>query len=449
MSLLDDLSRHFDKVRPETLREPKEGDFIKHPYGVPAGYYDQLWDWDGFFICQHLANRPKDPKPEYFQYWVKNFVSAYRELGYPPACITTKAPEKKRTDFSLKPFIAQACLKGSVDGDFDWLKDIYDDVRDIVLRREETNRDPKTKLFYWDDAMSSGADNNAADSNASELKGLYLACDLNAFQYEEYRALSEIGWAVGNALDTATFATEASNIKKAIQEHLWNEKLGSFDNKRRDTGCFVNVISYSNFVPLTYKLGTPEQAESMFTNYLLSGDHLMTPWGYRSLSRQDRAYNNENIIDPYSNWCGPIWPIANYFYFKGLMNYDHFKDAATLANRMGRCVMDGVARMGSMHENYSAEDGSGLAPSKDHGPRNEDGGFIGWNLLLQDMLEEVEAGEPSLLPEANIPKPDSTAGMAAAAAAENAPEDPPPSSPVTMDAINAAFLPKKKKEELY
>ena len=43
--------------------------------------------------------------------------------------------------------------------------------------------------------------------------------------------------------------------------------------------------------------------------------------GIRSLSKQDPDYNNENIIVPFSNWQGPVWLIANYFYFVGLKNY--------------------------------------------------------------------------------------------------------------------------------
>jgi len=451
MSLLEELAQRFEELRPETLREPEDGDFIKYPYGVPAGYYEQLWDWDGFFICQHLANRPEDAKPEYYQYWVKNFIEAYRELGYPPGCITKEKPAEDRRAFPLKPFIAQAVHRGS-GGDFEWVKDYYEDLVDIVTRREETNRDKATGLYFWDDAMQSGADNNAALSNSEELKGAYLACDLNAFQYEEYRTLSEVAWAVGNALHAAKFATEASNIKNAIQKHLWNENLGSFDNKSRETGCFVNCITYSNYVPLWAKLGTPAQAESMFLKYLLSGDHLMTPWGCRSLTRQDRQYNNANIIDPYSNWCGPIWPIANYFYFTALSKYGFYAEARQIANRLGRALMDDLNTNGSMHENYCGETGQPLAPSKDQGPRNVEGGFIGWNLLLQDMLEEVEKNEglsskQVSLPEFIADKP----GTPAAGKAEAAPvEIPQPAgSSVTLDDINAAFLPKKKKEELY
>ena len=383
MGMLDRLATHFDRLRPTTLREPVPGGFIKYPYGVPAGFYDQLWDWDGFFICRHLADRPEGAKPEYFRYWVLNFVSAYREMGYPPGCVTSEKPETDRRDFSLKPFMAQAALHGSTEG-FEWLREVFEDVVKIVTRREETNRDEAAGLYFWDDAMQSGADNNAADSNLAETKKLYLSCDLNAFQWQEYSALAVIAEGLGRD------AAEADRIKAAMHEHLWNEALGSFDNRRRDTGAFVNCVSYSNFVPLWAGIARQEQADSMVRNYLLNEDHLLTPWGGRSLSRQDRAYNNANIIIPYSNWCGPVWPIANYFYFKGLKNYGFEAEARDLAERVARLLLDDLDTIGSMHESYCAETGKTLAPSIDQAPRFIEGGFIGWNLLVQDMLEQSQ-----------------------------------------------------------
>ncbi|MGC6582978.1 MAG: MGH1-like glycoside hydrolase domain-containing protein [Akkermansiaceae bacterium] len=389
MSLLARISEHFDRLRPTTLRAPKEGDFIKHPYGVPAGFYDQLWDWDGFFINTHLANRPDDPKPEYFRYWVLNFLSAYREVGYPPGCVTTEQPETERRDFSLKPFMAQSALLGSSEG-FEWLREEYKDIVEIVTRREETNFDEATGLFFWDDAMQSGADNNAADSNVPELKSLFLSCDMNAFQWKEYTALTTIAQELGHTSDSDKFQSMADSLRGAIQEHLWNDELNTLDNKRRDTGSFVQCISYSNFVPLWAGLPDEEQAALMIESYLLQEDHLFTPWGARSLSKQDRAYNNANIIIPYSNWCGPIWPIANYFYHVGLKNYGYHAEAQDLAERVAKLLLTDLDNLGSMHESYCAETGATLAPSADQAPRFIEGGFIGWNLLVQDMLEAGE-----------------------------------------------------------
>lgn len=386
--LLTRIDQHFTRLRPQTLREPDEQSFIKYPYGVPAGFYDQLWDWDGFFINTHFANRDDKPRPKLFRYWVLNFLHAYKELGYPPGCVTQKAPETDRRDFSLKPFMAQsAYLASEAEGDYEWLRPHFRDLVEIVTRREKTHRDEQTGLFYWDDAMASGADNNAADSNVPELKGLYLSADLNSFQYLEYKALAKIAHKIGIAEDDLLYEHTAHAIKDAMHKHLWNAGLGNFDNKRRDTGSFVACISYSSFVPYWAGIATQDQADEALPKHLLS-PAMMTEWGARSLSREDRSYNNANIIIPYSNWCGPIWPIANWFYFVGLKNYGFDTEAKDLAERVAKLVLTDLDAIGSMHESYCSETGQTLAPSIDQAPRYIEGGFIGWNLLVQDMLEQ-------------------------------------------------------------
>jgi hypothetical protein len=40
-----------------------------------------------------------------------------------------------------------------------------------------------------------------------------------------------------------------------------------------------------------------------------------------------------------------------------------------------------------MHENYDAETGKGLAPTIEQSPNQKFAGFVGWNLLAQDMLQ--------------------------------------------------------------
>jgi len=318
-----------------------------------------------------------------------NFVSAYNELGYPPGCVTQKRPETERRDFSLKPFMAQSALIASQElTDYTWIEPHYEAIIEIVTRREKTHRDEKTGLYFWDDAMASGADNNAADSNLPETRQLYLSCDLNTFQWKEYTALAVIANQLGK--NAVPFEEEAAFIKSALREHLWNEEKGSYDNRRRDTGAFVNCVSYSDYVPLWAGLATQKQAESMVRRYLMNLDEMLTPWGARSLSRQDRAYNNANIIIPYSNWCGPIWPIANYFYFVGLKQYGFHAEAREIAERIAKLLLEDLDNIGSMHESYCAETGATLAPSKDQAPRYIEGGFLGWNLLAQDMLEQSE-----------------------------------------------------------
>ena len=69
--LLTDVSAAYVKLEPQSIR-PAEG-FIKYDYLIPAGYYKQMWDWDGFFIGLHLAHQSRE-KARYLKYWALNFA---------------------------------------------------------------------------------------------------------------------------------------------------------------------------------------------------------------------------------------------------------------------------------------------------------------------------------------------------------------------------------------
>jgi len=60
-------------------------------------------------------------------------------------------------------------------------------------------------------------------------------------------------------------------------------------------------------------------------------------------------------------------------------------------------VLADIAKWKSMHENYNAETGEGLAPTPEQSPDHVFTGFVGWNLLVKDMLECEVKSECALL----------------------------------------------------
>jgi alpha,alpha-trehalase len=170
-------------------------------------------------------------------------------------------------------------------------------------------------------------------------------------------------------------------------EHLWFDPDSMFFNIRRDSGKPVRRISYSNFVPLIDDILPETKARKMIRSYLWNPDYMLSPYGLRSLSKQDPDYNNVSMIEPYSNWQGPIWINANYFHYIALKRYGFNAEAAQLASRLGRVVLADIRKWGAMHENYNAETGEGLAPTPQQSPNHLFTGFVGWDLLVEDMLE--------------------------------------------------------------
>ena len=58
---------------------------------------------------------------------------------------------------------------------------------------------------------------------------------------------------------------------------------------------------------------------------------LWTAYGIRSTSSLDPRYTNANMINPYSNWRGPIWVVANVCLSYGLQQYGFTTEAAQIA----------------------------------------------------------------------------------------------------------------------
>lgn len=171
-----------------------------------------------------------------------------------------------------------------------------------------------------------------------------------------------------------------------------------FYNIDRETGDFYKRVSYSCFVPLLHKIPSQENGKAMIEKYLISEDHMKAAYGFRTLSKQDPDYNNKNIIIPFSNWQGPVWPIANYIYSVGLKYYGFENELAWQAETLGQLMLTDLKEWGSLHENYHTDTGAPLAPSSDH--VDKDGkfvGFISWNLCVENMLAGVVDDEWMLL----------------------------------------------------
>ena len=134
----------------------------------------------------------------------------------------------------------------------------------------------------------------------------------------------------------------------------------------------------------------------MIHRYLLDPKFMHAPYGFRSLSASDPGYNNVSMITPYSNWQGPVWINTNFLDYTILKRFGFNAEAHTLAATLGHMVLADIATWHSMHECYDAETGVGLAPTAAQSEGHKFTGFVGWNLLVQDMLQ-CEADHNCLL----------------------------------------------------
>lgn len=383
--LLAELSADFARLSPQTIR-PADG-YIRYPYLIPAGYYRQMWDWDGFFIGVHWANQDATDA-KYLRDWVLSFASSADAQGYVAGCITPKGPRPLFGKFAMKPFLAQgALLAAERVNDDEWLRPVWPAMQRVLAYRKRTQFDPRWGLWFWDNAMQSGADNNAALTNDPKAPSAILAVDASVWAMREYLAMAVLAAHLGDVKDAGEYRAEGQATRRAILRHLWSPGDAMFWNRRRDTGDVVRVLAWSNFLPLVDGLLSREDGQRMIREHLLNDAEMRSPFGFRSLAKSDPGYNNDAIITPYSNWRGPLWLNANFLDWMALRRYGFPAQSHWLAVSLSAVLHRDIEKWGSMHEDYDAETGAGLAPTPAESPGGKFAGFVGWNLLSEDMLQ--------------------------------------------------------------
>ena len=305
-----------------------------------------------------------------------NYLEHVRKNGFTPGLLTPLGIDTRLKH--IKPFLAQGCYLASINlRDFHWILPYWARLKKSVQYRERIYFDKKRKLACWYDGMESGADNNVALLDYHH--GTVISCDLNTFLYREYLALSQIARRIGFIKEEKIFLHKAKNIKKAIMRYLWDGKDEVFYNIDSTTGDYIKRVGYSSIMPLWGGIASRSHAKKMIRKYVLNPRKLFAKFGIRTLSKDDTAYNQKNIIKPYSNWQGPVWPLVNYFTAHALLHYGFSREAQLLAEKTVRLCIADIKRTKGMHENYDADTGKPLAAPQ----------FISWNLLLCKILDEV------------------------------------------------------------
>lgn len=371
MTELQELKEHFKKNKWEVKR--KATGSIPHDYLVPAGPYEEQWDWDAFFIGMSLASEIPS-EAIYLKNWTLNYISFVQEDGFTPGLLTPDGIDARLKH--IKPFLAQGAYHASKFlNDFSWLEEHIEAIEKVITYRQRKYWSEEKHLSCWFDSMESGADNNIASLDYDD--GTVISVDLNAFLYLEFKALAKISEKLGNKEQHNRYNTEAETIKKALQEHLWSDEYSSYYNFDLKENKIIVRNTYSNFIPLFAGIAPKEHAKKLIENYLINPDKMWGEYGIRTLAKDDADYNNANIIKPHSNWQGPVWPIANYLYLQGLLRYGYTEKAQELAEKIVSICLKDIKNSGGMHENYDAETGEALAAPN----------FVSWNLLVEHMPE--------------------------------------------------------------
>ena len=73
-----------------------------------------------------------------------------------------------------------------------------------------------------------------------------------------------------------------------------------------------------------------------------------------------------------------------------MMNYGYKEELKPIVVKMAKLMLEDIAKYDTMHENYHAETGEGLAPDTSYKDANGNiVGCISWNLCVEYLLAEL------------------------------------------------------------
>lgn len=205
----------------------------------------------------------------------------------------------------------------------------------------------------------SGMDNAIRFDNAKMLKNSDKAwsmniesVDLNSYLYFDKIYLSKMALLLKRNLLSRKLSQQAKELKKIIQDKMFDEKTAYFYDIDLNTKKIIQVQGPEGWIPLWTNIATKFQAEKV-KNLMLDTLRFNT---YIPLPT---APKNHEKFDPKGYWRGAIWLDQVYFGISGLKNYKYYSEANFLTEKIFN-NLNGLLNKGiPIYENYNPLNGKG------------------------------------------------------------------------------------------
>jgi len=172
------------------------------------------------------------------------------------------------------------------------------------------------------------------------------AIDFSTFLCQDAMYLAKIYKELGNVEKETQFNELYQKTKDAINNILWNDKIGLYFDATFD-GKTTEMATPASFLPMLAGIASKEQAEKMVKN--LTDESKF--WGYMpvpTISKDHPLFNKDM-------WRGGTWLNTNYFVIKGLKNYGYNQLAEELKEKTLASVNKWFSKTGNIFEFYDPD----------------------------------------------------------------------------------------------
>jgi putative isomerase len=347
---------------------------LKHTWIIPGGpYYKGQWIWDTMFVVDLLSILPDKKKVirDIFQnYW--DFQDRWNRKmpDYAQDMITVAiktAPQEVR-QFSQIPILAwgvervygrngdkqllKQCL-GRLERFHDWFwreRDVTNIGLVTVGSYSGKLQHARWETFDYEcnmDDLKLTVHPSRKGANEGAWYGNICVTGNTSYLIMGERSLARLAKIVGDGQMAARRKRRIDKAVRAMRDHMWDEKAGTFLSVRRDTMEKIPVATIGSWIPLT--AGVPTRAMANRMAEVLTTAPWRTPLPVPTVDRTDPRWKSNRF------WRGDVWPPTNYQIASGLAAYGHRDLAADIADKtVANAIKNGI------NEHYDSLSGKGL-----------------------------------------------------------------------------------------
>jgi len=357
----------FDKIRPPAAP-------LKHAWIQPGGpYYVGQWIWDTMFVVDLLSILPDKKRlirDIFRNYW--DFQDRWNEqmqdYAHDMVTVAVKPAPQEVRQFSQIPILAWGVER------------VYQRNHDRELLKQCLVRLERFHEWFWRERdvtnvglIAIGAYSGLVQHARWETFDYDCAMDdLKLTPHPTRKGPGEGAWygdvcVAGNTSylligerslarmatlmgDSAMAARRQGRIEKsvrAMRQHMWDEKAGTFFSVQRDTLEKIPVATIGSWIPLT--AGVPTGAMARRMAEVLASSTWQTPLPVPTVDPADKRWKSDGF------WRGDVWPSTNYQTAAGLAAYGYTELAAQIADKtVANALKNGIS------EHYDSVSGKPL-----------------------------------------------------------------------------------------
>lgn len=244
-----------------------------------AGKYNSISCAAGHHLYEGRWIRNPEYLDEYSVFWLR------------------KGGEPRRYSFWAADAIYARYL---VNSNKDLIVDLLPELVKNYQEWEKTHRDANGLFWQIDDR----------DGMEKSIGGSGYRATINSYMYGDVMAIACIAEAAGKTAIADQCRSKAAEIKKLVQEKLWDEKAGFFKVLPRIEGKpaeqLADVRELHGYVPWYFNL--PDDKYAVAWQYLMDTNGFYAPFGPTTAERRHPRFMFQ---DPHEClWNGPSWPYA-------------------------------------------------------------------------------------------------------------------------------------------